>query len=133
MHDKALGIFKITSFVSISFRYEYCSDSTQIDSTMKDLSSCLSFSIISRYKHISDQYAVSVLSLNVFCRKHMNSVPGLSTDPPRHREYQGRWRRQEKYVSSKLQQTVSFIEVEPLNVYQSTRSYGLLAVWIFPK
>jgi len=32
-----------------------------------------------------------------------------------------------------LQKTVSFIEVEPLNVYQSTYTYILLTAVIFPK
>ena len=45
----------------------------------------------------------------------------------------GGWRRQGRYTKSKLQQTISFIEVEPLNVYQNTHTYVLLAVLIFPK
>jgi hypothetical protein len=38
-----------------------------------------------------------------------------------------------RYAKSKLQKTASLIEVEPLNIYQSTRNYVLLAALIFPK
>jgi hypothetical protein len=58
-------------------------------------------------------------------------VPGLSSDPPRHREFREGWRRQRRYAKSKLQKTASFIEVEPLNFSQST--HILLAALIFPK
>jgi hypothetical protein len=34
---------------------------------------------------------------------------------------------------SKLQKTASFIKVKPLNVYQSTHTYILLAASILPK
>ena len=43
------------------------------------------------------------------------------------------WRRQGRYAKSKLQKTASFIEVEPLIVYQGTHTYILLAALIFPK
>ena len=50
------------------------------------------------------------------------TVPSLSNDPPRRREYRGGWRRQERYAKLKLQRTVSFIEAKPLNVYQSIQT-----------
>ena len=43
------------------------------------------------------------------------------------------WRRQGRYAKLKLQKTASFIEVEPLNVHQSTQTYILLAALTFPK
>jgi hypothetical protein len=45
----------------------------------------------------------------------------------------GGWRRQGRKTKSKLQKTASFIEVKPLNVYQSTHTYILLTALIFPK
>jgi len=48
-------------------------------------------------------------------------VPGISSDPPRLREYREGggegWRRQGRYAKSKLLKTASFIEVETLNIY----------------
>jgi hypothetical protein len=64
-------------------------------------------------------------------------VPDLSSDPPRHKEYRGGWGRQGSYAKSKLQKTASFIEVKPLNIYQSrhthTHTNVLLVALIFPK
>jgi hypothetical protein len=51
--------------------------------------------------------------------KLVQTVPGLSSDPPRHTEYLGGWRRQAKL---KLNKTASIIEAKPLNVYQSIRT-----------
>ena len=56
-------------------------------------------------------------------------VPGLSSDPTHHREF--RWTGKIRQI--KLQKTASGIAVEPLNVYQSTDNYILLASLIFPK
>jgi len=63
----------------------------------------------------------------------LEPLPGLSSDPPRHREYRGGWRRQGSYDKSKLQKIVSFIEVKPLNFHHSTHTYALFAVLLFPK
>jgi hypothetical protein len=41
-------------------------------------------------------------------------VPRLSSEFPRHREYQEELRRQGRYVKSKLQKTASDIEVETI-------------------
>jgi hypothetical protein len=43
----------------------------------------------------------------------------------------GCWGRQGRYAKSKLQKTTSYVEVEPLNVPQSTNTYILLAAFIF--
>ena len=53
------------------------------------------------------------------------SIPDLSSDPPRYREYPGGGgggRRQGRSAKSKLQKTAFFTEVKPLNVYQSTHT-----------
>jgi hypothetical protein len=55
---------------------------------------------------------------------------------PRHREYRGGGGGVEtKRVIRQIEvkKAVSFIAVEPLNVYQSKHTYILLAVFIFPK
>ena len=52
--------------------------------------------------------------------KNQSVVPGLSSDPPHHRENSG-WDGESK---SKLQKTASFTENKPLNVYQSTRVHA---------
>ena len=76
---------------------------------------------------ISDRSSVGVWNKNVsaflhFLYKRNVSVPGLSSDPLRPKGYREGWRRQGRYAKSKLQKTASFIEVEPLNIYQSTHT-----------
>jgi len=58
------------------------------------------------------------------------TVPSLSNDPPRRREYLGGWRRQGSYAKLKLRKTASFIEAIPLNVYQSIQTSCSLP-WYF--
>jgi hypothetical protein len=65
-------------------------------------------------------------------------VPGLSSDPPRNKEYGGlgRWGGMEsrgKIRQTKTRENSPFIDVEPLNVHQSTQTYILLAALIFPE
>ena len=60
------------------------------------------------------------------CNGTVLPLQGLSSYPPRHREYQGGWRLQRRYAKSKSQKTASVIEIEPLNVVQSAHIYLLL-------
>jgi len=79
-------------------------------------------------------YCVSILydvyRAVMFCRSNLVLVPYLSSELLRHGEYRGWWRRQERYAKFKLQKTASFIEFEPLNVYQSTHKTCSLP-WYF--
>jgi len=56
-------------------------------------------------------------------RISFEAVPGLSSDPPRQREYLGCGRGGENKTTEKIRQieeTTSFTEFKTLNVYQST-------------
>ena len=85
---------------------------------------------------ISEKFHVQNFRHYLRCKGRVQLVPGLSSDPPRHREYRNggvRWETTGKIRQSKLQQTAFVTEVKPLSVYQSTYTYILLAALIFPK
>jgi hypothetical protein len=67
--------------------------------------------------------------VRTYVRTHI--VPGLSSGPPRHNEYRWGRRRQGSYAKSKLQKIACLIEVEPLNVYQSTHLRHVRCLDIF--